>query len=382
MNRLFPSASATTRAIVNLDRLENNIRFLIGRAAPAKAMAVIKADGYGHGAAECAHVLSEAGVDFFAVATLGEAIALRDCGITERILVLAGLLPEHIEWYSRFDLEAAVTTIRTARHITQHPMDGPTPRYHLKVDTGMGRQGMTPDEFSVAVGLFRAADIPITGAWSHYASADDPDDPLTEQQRTHFLNLISANNVSNVDVHVSNSGALLAEPGVRSFGDYVRVGISLYGLAGTKTDSTSRPASDLQPLMTLSSRVIQIKEIETGTGISYGHRWKASQPTRIATVGAGYADGYPRVLSPEAKVGIGGALYPVVGTVCMDMLMVDIGTSATIIEGDEVILFGDGGPSAVELADWAKTIPYEIFCRVGKRVPRIYLRNGEIRGSR
>ncbi len=358
-----------TRAVIRLDRLRTNAARISQCADPASIIAVVKANAYGHGAARCSAALAQAGVNFFAVGSLAEAAQLRTSGISGRILILGSPLPEQLAWYKKLNVELAVATPEILQSVLERSIILEGVRIHLKVDTGMGRIGFSPEQFLEAVVRLQAADVPIKSIWTHYANADNPDDPLTANQRTRLLDLIHQAGLSGIDVHLMNTGSLIAGSGSGPTGNRVRVGISLYGATGFA--STIR--DELHPVMSFRSKIVQIKSVSAGTGISYGHRWKADSDTRIATVGAGYADGYPRSVSANGTVGINGVLFPVVGTVCMGMFMVNIGQNDSVFVGDDVILWGEGGPTVDDVARWAGTIPYELFCGVGVRVPRIYI---------
>jgi len=246
----------------------------------------------------------------------------------------------------------------------------------------MGRLGLSPDDVPAVV--HRLADAPgvvLAGLWTHFSTADAPGSPFAQTQLDRFRAVVEALDVSVEHVHAANTGALLTigEPAHDFSPSLVRSGIALYGLAATPELSARL---DLRPAMQLAARVTQLKTVPAGTPISYGAHWQASRRTRIATLGVGYGDGYPRRCSGRASVRIGGALRPIVGTICMDMCMVDLGPPnqppATRVEpGDEAILFGPAGPTVYDVARWSDTIPYEICCGVSPRVPRRYLRRAD-----
>ena len=364
---------APTTAEIDLVHLRHNVRVLQNRAGTASLMGVVKANAYGHGAVRIVRVLQEEGVRYFAVATLPEAIQLREAGITAPVLVFGAPLPSYLPAYARHTLDLTVTSRTLAEAVADAARRHGPLRVHLEVDTGMGRLGMDPDEAPEIVRLLRTApQVTLAGLWTHFATADELDDTFAMEQLARFRTVLASVGDVAEHVHTANSAALLTLPESCAFArPLVRTGIALYGLG-------NRPVlmKDLRPVMRLTSRVTHVKTVATGTSISYGRRWRAPYPTRIATVNAGYADGYPRLLSNRAEVGIGGRRYPVAGAVCMDMFMVDLGApdgpGGTVAVGDEVVLFGTGGPSALEVADWAETIPYEICSAVSSRVPRHY----------
>lgn len=366
-----------TVAEVHLGHLRHNARVLQRLAGGVPLMGVVKADAYGHGVHRIAPALYDAGLRHFAVATVPEALALHELGLDAAILIFGAPLPEYLPSYARHGFEVTVSSpavaeavLRTAREV------GPL-RVHLKVDTGMGRIGVTPDD---AVALTRRLDgapgITLAGLWTHFATTDEAEDAFAAEQLARFEPVWQAVGDRFEVVHTANSGSLLAQPEL--FAPFaptrVRTGITLYGMGPARwLDATV----DLRPVLRLTSRVVHLKTVDPGTPISYGRRWEAPRRTRIATVAAGYADGYPRLLSNRAEVGIRGARYPVAGTICMDMFMVDLGPpdgpGAAVELGDEVVLLGRGGPSVFEVAAWAETIPYEICCGLGRRVLRRYI---------
>ncbi len=332
-------------------------------------MGVVKANAYGHGAVRIAETLREEGVHNFAVATVPEAIQLREAGIDDTILVLAAPLPAYLPAYIEHDLEVTVPSKAIAEAVTSVARTRGPLRVHLKVDTGMGRLGCTPEEAPTLISMLeRAPGVTLSGLWTHFATEDGPD---ADTQQKRFGAMLAALGGPPAPVHVKSSGVLLAKNAYSLDDSFVRMGLALYGLI----DPTRFPAAvGLRPLLTFMSRVTQVKTVPPSTAISYGGTWRATEYTRIATVGAGYGDGYPRVLSNRAVAGLGGRRCPVVGVVCMDMTMIDAGPpdGPAVSPGDPVVLFGEGGPSAIESAQWAGTITYELCCRIAPRVPRIY----------
>ncbi|HET6569137.1 MAG TPA: alanine racemase [Rhodothermales bacterium] len=378
-----PDALAPTIAEVDLANLRHNARTLKAYAGSAELMGVVKADAYGHGAPRIAHTLQEEGVRHFAVATLPEAIRLRQAGIEDMILVFAAPLPEYLPHYARYALDVTVPSLDVARDVLDTARTWGPMRVHVKVDTGMGRIGVPPEEVGDVIRLFENKEnVQIGGLWTHFAMADEPQDAVTEEQIRRFDAVIEQFPDAAEYVHLANSPATLRYP--ESHRPYrralVRTGMALYGY--TNLASLTAEAG-LRPVMTVRSRVTHLKTVPPGTPLSYGHTWRSPDWRRIATVSAGYADGYPRNASNEAEVAIRGRRYRQVGNVCMDMVMVDLGNpdgpGAAVQAGDDAILFGEAGPTAFELAQWARTIPYEITCRVAPRVPRRY-HNGELRG--
>ena len=365
-------------ATVNLQALRHNVRALQDRAGKADLMAVVKADAYGHGAVPVARVLHDEGVRHFAVARPAEAVELREAGCEDRILVLGAPFTDDLSVYTQYDLDMTVASEPTATAARRHARTGRPLRVHVKVDTGMGRIGLSPDEAPAVISrLGTAPGVTLAGVWTHFATADTPESPFAQTQLARFEALLDELEIPTEHVHAANTGALLTI-GARAYefsSPLVRTGIALYGLAASP-DLHAR--TDLRPVMRLGARVTHLKTVSAGTPVSYGAEWRAARPTRIATLGIGYGDGYPRLGSGRAAVRIGGQRRPVVGTICMDMCMVDLGRpdqplAQTVEVGDEATMFGPDGPTLYDVAEWAETIPYEICSGLSPRVPRRYL---------
>jgi alanine racemase len=364
-------------ATVDLGALRHNIRTIQEHAETADVMAVLKADAYGHGAVPVARTLADEGVRHFAVARADEGVHLREAGLTGRILVLGAPFPNHLSVYTSHDLDVTVSSFDTAEAIRQHGTATEPLRAHVKIDTGMGRLGIAPSDAPEVVHRLAASDgVILAGVWTHFATADDPESTFAHTQLDRFEALLERLNATPEHIHAANTGALLTI-GERAHNfprSLVRAGISLYGLAA-QSDLASR--LPLEPVMQLQARVTHLKTVTSGTPISYGAEWRASEPSRIATLGVGYGDGYPRLGSGRAMVRIAGEKRPVVGTICMDMCMVNLGPpdrppATDVSVGDEALLFGPDGPTMHDVADWAETIPYEICCGLSARVPRTY----------
>lgn len=366
---------STTQAVIRLDHLRHNVRVLRERAGEATLMGVVKADAYGHGAARIAEVLREEGIHHLAVARVGEALQLRGAGLSGPILVLGAPLPAHLPAYAHHRLDVTVSSHEVADAVIATARTTAPLRAHVKVDTGMGRIGLAPDAVAPVVRRLQQADgVELVGLWTHLATADRPDDPFTQQQLDRFDALVRRVGSVVRCVHIANSSALLnGHVSTRSHvPSMVRIGIALYGLAN-RSDTAERLG--LRPVMQLTAQVVHVKTVSAGTSISYGRRWTAEHVTRIATLGAGYGDGYDRLLSNRAEVNLKSHRVPVVGAVCMDMCMVDLGPpnrAPDVAVGDTAVLFGPDGPSAFDVAAWTDTIPYEVCTRVTGRVPRVY----------
>lgn len=360
---------ATTRAVVHLDRLRQNVATIRSHMPGVHMMGVVKANAYGHGAVPVARTLMDAGVEHLGVATVPEAIALRQAGIEASIMVFGPIRPDWVATATEACLDVVV--------------DGPeslaaaltTPgrlRCHLKVDTGMGRLGRNPDaSIEVLKRLEAAAPLDLGSVWTHFARADEPESDATDRQMDRFDAFITGLGGPPAPLHVAASAGVFAHPRSVDPSRYAmaRVGIAMYGLLDLP--GSERPYAGLQPVMELVSRVTSLKKVSAGTPISYGSRWTAERDTWIATVGAGYADGVSRHLSNIGSVRIGTTVFPMVGRVCMDMFMVDVGPDGGHVSvGDDVLLFGKDGPTVFNVADLTDTITYVPVCAVSERVPR------------
>lgn len=360
-----------TRATISLSAFRNNIsvvRSYVG--TQVKIMAVVKSNAYGHGSRTLAFEAVRNGVEYLGVARTDEGAELRRAGIDVPMLVFEVPVPSQIERAVLDDLELTVTTLEGARQISlaaQHLKK--RTRVHVKVDTGMGRLGFPHHAAAAAIEQVANTEaIDVVGVYSHFASADEADLTYARVQLERFNTLLTQLQTKRIEIplkHMANSGAVIALP--ESHFNVVRPGIMLYGYTPRNGMRVSPP---LQPVMSLVSRISFIKEVDAKTSISYNRRFFTSSRTRIATVPVGYGDGYSRGLTNKADVLINGKRYPVVGTVCMDHIMVDIGMEERIEMWDEVILFGDGALSAWDVAEKLGTIPYEVTCSVSPRVQR------------
>ncbi len=366
-----------TRAEIDLRALRFNYEGVRKRVGPdVRIMGIVKANAYGHGIIEVAKALVRFGIDYLGVGFAEEGIALRKAGITRPILVLGGVLGRQVSDFLQHRLDVTVSSVEIARRIDEAVAaagGGAKADVHLKIDTGMERIGVKPanaarfiDEVAGLKG------IAVKGLYSHLATADEADKSFAFEQLRRFDSVVAGARRAGHDIpyiHIANSGALLDIPG--SYHTMVRPGIMLYGVYPSKETQRSVP---LRPVLSLRSNIVFMKEVGAGTSVSYGRKYVTPRATRIATVPVGYGDGYPRRLGNAANVLIGGKPYPVVGTVCMDQLMIDVGMDAALHVGDDVTLIGaDGGAqiSAWDLSDAVGTIPYEILTGIAARVPRI-----------
>ncbi|MZP42552.1 alanine racemase [Heliobacterium gestii] len=368
-------------AEIRLSAFAHNVQVLRQATNPqARLMAVIKADGYGHGAVALAREAVRQGVDGFVVALLDEALKLRDAGIVQPILILGYTPPEACYRVVAEDISQAVYNRSVAEALSAAAVRlGRTARIHLKVETGMGRVGFQGDGgVQEMLAIARLPGLVVEGVFSHFATADAPDKAFAREQLERFLATTGRLKKAGLDIamrHMANSAAILDFP--ESHLDGVRAGIALYG--SSPFDTPPPGGASLAPVMTLKARIVFIKEVAAGTPISYGCTYRCPRPTRIATIPLGYADGIRRTLSGRIGVFKGEHRFPQVGRICMDQFMIDIG-DAEVVEGDEVTLFGrwptGGAWRTAPVEDWAQatgTISYEILSGISPRVPRFYV---------
>lgn len=363
-----------TEARIDLSALAHNYRRLRETIGPGVGViAVVKADAYGHGAVPVARLLEGLGVRGFGVATVEEAVELRDAAIQVPLLVMgAAFGNDHEEVVARSlvpmvgdpgDIEQLAAAARR-RGVERFGI-------HVKVDTGMTRLGVTTAELG---DLLRQAarhpSIRVDGLATHFASADEADGAQTDEQLARFVACLDQVRAMGADpqvIHTANSAACLRFPRTRF--DLVRPGLCLYGSRGTG----HVPDPGLRPVMSLHTRVNALRRVPEGTHVSYGATYTTARPSVIATLPVGYADGFPRSLSSRAEVLVRGRRAPVVGRVCMDLCMIDVTGIDGVEVGEPVTLLGEGdAPGPDEVARWAGTIPYEILCGVSRRVPRVY----------
>jgi alanine racemase len=384
-----------TRALVYLDRFRENIRALARRIGERRICVPVKADAYGHGALPLARAALEAGAAFLAVALVQEGEELRRGGIAAPILLLSQCMPEEEDDLVRNDLSPLVSGGAYIESLAKAAEKaGKELRLHLKIDTGMGRAGCGPEEApALAALILSRRNLRLAGIATHLAVSDSaaPGDlAYTAVQLRRFKEALTAIRAAGMEpgiAHAANTGGVLYHPD--SWLDMVRPGILLYGYKpGGFSPAPGGPEFPApRPVMELWSKVAAVKLIRRGESVSYGRTWTAAEDTLAALIPAGYADGLRRALSSNWQAGIGGGLYPLIGRICMDQCMVNLGRNgAAVGPGDDVLLFGEdpprtpggkenpGGPGdAALMAEKLGTIPYEITCGVSKRVPRIYM---------
>ncbi len=362
---------ATAR--IDLNALKHNVKAIRTHlSSNVELLAAVKANAYGHGAVGIAKHLNILGINWFGVATPAEAIQLCQTGLTIKILILNPVYSS-IEKLITQNIRLSIVD-KSSLEIVEHAAKkvGHKAIVHLKVDTGMGRLGLTPKE---ALEVAKQADsskvIVFEGVWTHFACADEKDPKYTYKQLEifqKFLNNLRKNHIAIPFTHAANSAAIFAFP--ESHFDMVRAGIALYGYHASAYIQSLEP--NLKPVMTVTAAITFVKSLKAGQSISYGATWTAKHDTTIATVRYGYADGYPRILSNIASAWCKGKLRPIRGRVCMDQLMIDMGDDV-VEKGEAVTFFGSQAPNAANLAELCNTIPYEILTSVGNRVERVFL---------
>lgn len=370
-----------TTARIDLGALRSNYRHIVeflrkdGGETPPGVIAVVKANAYGHGASEVALALEEAGADLLACADIEEGLALRAAGVKAEILVFGALSVSDLDGVFGGALTPTISTPGAARAVQAAAARyKQRVRYHLKIDTGMNRLGFRCDNLARTLPELLASDrLELDAVYTHFATADVPDSPLFEHQRQRWrraLTDVQALGGRPRYRHAANSAAMLRD--ARVWCDRVRPGLLLYGIVPPPLASTV----PLQPVMTLVSRVVGVKGMRPGEITGYGGRFVAEAPTTIAIVPAGYADGVDCRLAGRGSVLIRGRRAPVVGSVCMDMLMADV-TGLDVAPGDEVVIIGAQGDQRIDVREMAAaigTIPWEVVCRVGARIVREYAR--------
>lgn len=373
-------------AQVDLDAIVQNMENMKANLNKhTQMLGVIKTDGYGHGALEIAHCLEP--LDFmygFAVATAEEAFALRNSGVKKPIIILGYTFPYSFKGFVQEEIRPTVFREDMLSELFEAAAQaGKKIKIHIKVDTGMNRIGIRPDETGIAFVKKALAykNLEIEGIFTHFSRADEADKELTKKQFrmfSDFVNRVEKELGITIPVkHCANSAGIIDHPMTNM--DVVRAGIALYGLY--PSEEVSRETVKLKPALSLYSTIVYIKEIGSGESVSYGGTFKANRPMRIATIPIGYGDGYPRNLSGKGHVLICGKKAPILGRVCMDQFMVDVTDIPEAKEGDRVTLIGKEGKEQISvemLSAISGRFPYELVCDLGKRIPRVFKRNGEI----
>jgi alanine racemase len=379
-------------AEIDLKAYARNIRKLRRVTHPgARLMAVVKADGYGHGAVEVAREALQNGAEFLGVARINEGIQLRKAGLAAPILIFGYTPPALADRLIEYDLAQTVYSFATAEILALRAQaKGKKINVHIKVDTGMGRLGLLPDSLSAVSAVRDATADPvrevesierlpglrIEGVFTHFATADSADKSYARRQLEIFMDFVNRLRRTGLEPplkHAANSAALIDLP--ESHLDMVRPGIATYGLY--PSPEVNKNIVNLKPVMALKSRIIHLKKVPAGFNVSYGITYRTPKPTTIATVPVGYADGFKRSLSSRGQMLVRGQRVPVIGRVCMDLTMLDVGDLRDVAMEEEVVIFGrqgDGSITADEIAAKLNTVNYEIVSTLTARVPRIYLK--------
>ena len=366
---------------VNLTNLEYNIDRIQEKIGDREMIGVIKADAYGHGSVKFAEVLRKKGVKTFAVATLSEAITLRDAGAKEEIIML-GLTPSmYADTIVDYDITPAVCEYENVKAFSEEAVKkGKTVKVILAVDTGMGRIGYQADDTDYAIEdvkkIEKLDNIVIKGMFSHMSTADAFDKTYSHQQEAKYNKFYEALTAAGIKIPfrtLANSASIMELPTVHF--DACRAGIILYGLY--PSNEVDKNELSLKPVMSVKANIVHLKEVGVDFSVGYGRKFISKRPSKIATLALGYADGYPRPYSPNAKVIVNGKVCPIAGNICMDQCMVDVTDVPDVKVGDEVIVMGTDGINTVSadyIAEMTGTINYEITCALGQRLPKVYVK--------
>ena len=366
-------------AEINLNHLDYNIKQIKAKAGDREIIGVVKADGYGHGSVEVSKVLLKNGVNTLAIATLQEAITLRENGITSPIIML-GLTPElYAGTLLQYDITPVTSSFINASSISDAAKAaGRTIEVLAAVDTGMGRIGVLPNAEGAAeiVKISKLPNLKLKGLFSHFATADEKDKTYAEMQLSQFQLFHRFLKESGAEIPfltLANSAAIMEIPAAHF--DAVRPGIILYGCY--PSSEVDRNQLSIKPVMSVKANIIHLKKVPPGFSVSYGRKFTTERESLIATLALGYADGYPRYLSGKGRVIVNGVYAPVAGNICMDQCMIDVTDVPNVKLGDEVILMGSDGNLSIladEIGDKTGTINYEIVCAFGQRLPKVYIR--------
>ena len=379
---MYKEAIRPVWAEINLSNLDYNIKSIREKVgADKQIIGVIKADGYGHGSVMCANVLRENGVKTFAIATLQEAITLRDAGAKEEIIML-GLTPDmYADVIAEYDITPVVCDSANAKAISDAAAKiGKTVFGLIAIDTGMGRIGYLADEIETSIeDIKKIAALPnfkIKGMFSHMSTADAADKTYSHQQEDKYNAFYEALTKAGVYVPMrtlANSASIMELPSI--YFDAVRPGIILYGCY--PSNEVDKKQLSIKPVMSVKANIIHLKDVPENFSVGYGRKYISEKPARIATIALGYADGYPRPYSAQAKVIVNGVVCPIAGNICMDQCMIDVSYVPNVKVGDEVIVMGSDGVNTIladDIAEATGTINYEICCAFGQRLPKVYVK--------
>lgn len=367
-------------SVVDLGALSRNVATIKRHVAGPEVMAVVKADGYGHGLVASARASIAGGASWLGVALIQEALELRKANIDERILAWLFTPADQLLQAIKADIDLAVNSVWSVEQIAQAASEaGRVARVHIKVDTGLSRNGvLLQDLAEVLLALSTPAsmaNLNVTGVMSHFAYADEPNHPTIAKQLEQFtqaVDLVRASGFEPEVIHLANSAAIFGLP--ETYFNLVRPGLTIYGVSPSPSFGSSADLG-ITPVMSLRAPISLIKELPAGSGISYSHQYVTATDTRVALIPAGYADGIPRAASNLGPVLVGGQILKIAGRVCMDQFVLDVG-DLPLSTGDEVVLFGDPAKGEPSVDDWAKatgTINYEILTRLGPRIARTFI---------
>jgi len=376
-----------THAEINLKAFRHNLQNLKTVTGPNTGiMAVIKADAYGHGAVPCAKAAVESGVDYLGTGVIEEGLELRESGITDPILILGSIFPDEVADLVRHNLATILCTPQLAQALAKEAAkQGSIVNIHIKVDTGMNRLGVHPEDLlSLVETIHNLPSLKLEGLSTHFSSADDEDKSITTQQTELFQKSLTELQKAGITLppltHLANTSAIFRFP--ESHYKMVRPGLILYGALPApvlhpvvQEICQKENLQNFQPVMQWKSKIILIKSVRKGQPLSYSRKHITQRDSLIATLPIGYADGLNRNLSNNMEVLVKGKRVPQVGTICMDMILIDVSEIADVQMGDEVVIFGKQGEEEIrveELARRSNTIAYEVLCNIGKRVPRVY----------
>lgn len=378
---MYKDAIRAAWAEINVSNLDHNIKQIKEKVGPNKKITgIIKADGYGHGSVKVATVLRANGIESFGVATLSEAVRLREAGFVLEEIVVLGLTPDpYVDTIIEHRLTPVVCDFKNAQAISlAAEKAGIIINGFIAVDSGMGRIGYNPEDAASVEDVKAIATLPnfkIQGLFSHFATADAEDktySAVQEQRYTVFYKKLIDAGVELPCRTLSNSAAIMEIPSAHY--DMVRPGIILYGCY--PSDEVDRSLIDLKPVMSVKANIVHLKKVPAGTTVSYGRKWTATKDSIIATIPLGYADGFPRPYSGKGKVIVNGVIAPIAGNICMDQCMIDVTNVPYVRLGDEVTIMGKDGIHEIladDIATATGTINYEIVCAFGQRLPKVYV---------
>jgi alanine racemase len=375
MEPAFPRGRPTVCGIDH-EALRWNLRQIRQKIGPrVKILCMVKANGYGHGAVEISQTLASVGADAFGVATLEEAVQLRQAGIQAPVIVLAGVFPDQLDTFLEYRLTPVIHDVIGFKELDKESFNREVKLgVQLKVDTGMGRLGFLAADADRWIGdIKQAKSLQIEGVFSHFSHAESVQGDYTRKQLKNFKHVVEQLRSASVLpplVHLANSAATITL--AEAYFDMVRPGLILYGVYPS---AEMREQILLKPVLSWKTKILQLKKVPSGTSISYGQTFVTERESLIATLPLGYADGYPRLLSNRGEALVRGARAPIAGRVCMDLTMVDVTDIRNVRQGDEVVLLGRQGGAEItvdEIAAWSNTISYEILTSIGARVPRIH----------